>query len=83
MKYNGREYADDTMILRDYLALERTILARKRTFLAYLRTILSLFATGIGILSFFDRPWTTYIGIGVLVLTGIIIIFMLKDYFTT
>lgn len=36
------------MILRDFLALDRTILANKRTFLAYVRTAIGLFASGIG-----------------------------------
>ncbi|MEG1525589.1 MAG: DUF202 domain-containing protein [Clostridia bacterium] len=38
----------DEMILRDYLALDRTILANKRTFLAYVRTAIGLLASGIG-----------------------------------
>jgi len=36
------------MILRDFLALDRTILANKRTFLAYVRTAIGLLASGIG-----------------------------------
>jgi len=36
------------MILRDYLALDRTILANKRTLLAYVRTFVGLIAGGIG-----------------------------------
>ena len=34
------------MILRDWLALDRTILANKRTFLAYGRTSIALFVLG-------------------------------------
>lgn len=42
-----QKYCDD-MILRDFLALDRTILANKRTFLAYVRTSIGLLASGIG-----------------------------------
>ena len=38
----------DEMILRDFLALDRTILAIKRTLLAYVRTFTGLIASGIG-----------------------------------
>ena len=38
----------DNMILRDFLALDRTILANKRTLLAYVRTSIGLLAGGIG-----------------------------------
>lgn len=38
----------DGMILRDFLALDRTILANKRTLLAYVRTAIGLLASGIG-----------------------------------
>jgi putative membrane protein len=38
----------EEMILRDFLALDRTILANKRTLLAYLRTSNGLLASGIG-----------------------------------
>ena len=38
----------DEMILRDFLALDRTLLANKRTLLAYVRTSIGLLASGIG-----------------------------------
>lgn len=44
-----KEFCDD-MILRDFLALDRTILANKRTLLAYLRTFIGLIAGGIGMI---------------------------------
>ena len=43
-------YEREQLILRDHLAVERTMLANERTFLAYLRTALSLFALGIAFL---------------------------------
>ncbi len=49
---------DDDMILRDRLALERTILANERTLLAYIRTALAALATGAALLHFLDTIWT-------------------------
>lgn len=37
----------DKMILRDFLAADRTLLANERTLLAYIRTGISLIAVGI------------------------------------
>jgi putative membrane protein len=42
------------MILRDYLATDRTSLANQNTFLAYIRTALTLFVAGITFIRFFD-----------------------------
>ena len=41
------EFKREEMILRDWLALDRTVFANKRTFLAYGRTSLALIALGI------------------------------------
>ena len=43
------------MILRDYLAVDRTHLANERTFLAYIRTCLGLFATGAALINFVEN----------------------------
>ena len=42
------------MILRDYLAMDRTVLANQRTMLAYFRTFIGLIAAGIGIIKLVD-----------------------------
>ena len=52
----------DEMILRDYLALDRTILANERTLLAYLRTFIGTFSAGIALIKLFDTSLTTTIG---------------------
>jgi putative membrane protein len=44
------------LVLRDYLAVERTRLANERTLLAYLRTAFGLLAGGATLLHFFDDP---------------------------
>lgn len=41
---------EDTLITRDWLAIERTKLANERTFLAYFRTFLVILGTGVTIL---------------------------------
>jgi len=43
--YTG--FQRDDMILRDWLALDRTVLANKRTFLAYARTAIAMAVLGI------------------------------------
>ena len=43
------------MILRDYLATDRTHLANERTFLAYIRTCVGLFATGAALINFVEN----------------------------
>lgn len=48
------EYDLRRLILRDYLAVERTRLANERTVLAYLRTTLALAAGAVTLLHFFD-----------------------------
>lgn len=51
------------LILRDELAIDRTILANERTVLAYLRGALTLFIAGVTFLHFFDKGVLLYIGI--------------------
>ena len=50
------------LILRDQLAIDRTILANERTFLAYCRTSLALVVTGAGFIKFFDTKTDYAIG---------------------
>jgi putative membrane protein len=49
-----KQFSRDDIILRDHLALDRTILANERTLLAYIRTALAFMITGIGLLKFFQ-----------------------------
>jgi putative membrane protein len=50
------------MILRDYLAMDRTVLANQRTILAYFRTFIGLIAAGIGIIKLTDETVLIIIG---------------------
>ncbi len=62
---NEREMYDGftkDMILRDYLACDRTRLANERTLLAYFRTFVGFFASGAGLIKVFDDIAFTVIG---------------------
>lgn len=50
------------LILRDQLAIDRTLLANERTLLAYLRSGVALFIAGISIIHFSHEGWFTAIG---------------------
>ena len=59
--YNKFEYS--ALILRDELAIDRTILANERTLLAYLRSGISLIIAGVSIMHFSHQFWYWIIGI--------------------
>lgn len=42
----------DELVLRDYLAAERTVLSNERTFLAYLRTAVAFAGGGVSLIHF-------------------------------
>jgi putative membrane protein len=48
------QFAATELILRDQLAIDRTVLANERTFLAYCRTSLALILSGAGCIKFFE-----------------------------
>ena len=56
-----KNYSKD-IILRDHLALDRTILANERTLLAYIRTALAFLITGIGLLKLFQDKLIEILG---------------------
>jgi putative membrane protein len=47
------QFSREQLILRDHLAIDRTILANERTFLAYVRTGLAMAVTGAACLKVF------------------------------
>ena len=69
-KYNQNK---EDMILRDFLAADRTMLANERTFLAYLRTFISFFAAGVGFIKFVDESLIVFLGY-ILVIMSILIL---------
>ena len=65
----------DELILRDELAIDRTLLANERTLLAYLRSAVSLLIAGVSIIHFAQHGWFWAVGIACLpagVLTGLV-----------
>lgn len=58
----------EQIILRDYLALERTRLANERTLLSYIRTSLYMLLGGIAFLQmteFREIQWLGYVSLGI------------------
>ncbi len=58
------------LILRDYLATDRTALANERTLLAYIRTALTLLVAGISFIQFFRSPVVWALGWGVIAIAA-------------
>jgi len=58
----GRFHGNE-LILRDELAIDRTILANERTVLAYLRGAISLILVGITFVHFFETGLLRYVGL--------------------
>ncbi|MBN2064948.1 MAG: DUF202 domain-containing protein [Sedimentisphaerales bacterium] len=55
-------FKDSELILRDELAIDRTLLANERTLLAYLRSAVALLITGVSIIHFGEHKWFVVIG---------------------
>ncbi len=56
-KFDGAE-----LILRDELAIDRTLLANERTLLAYLRSAVALVIAGVSIINFARDSWFMMVG---------------------
>ncbi len=67
-----KKYKPDELILRDHLAIDRTILSNESTILAYVRTSLALVAAGAALIHFFSEYWIRIIGFFFLILGAII-----------
>jgi putative membrane protein len=59
-KYSGDDKRE--MILRDYLAVDRTIMSNETSFLAYIRTALTLGVVGVTLIKFFEDRSIQIIG---------------------
>lgn len=71
----------DKMILRDYLAKDRTKLAMERTFLAYVRTALGFFSAGIACIKFINDNRIIYIiGYIMLIISPVILVIGISGY---
>lgn len=56
-------FAPGQLILRDELAVDRTLLANERTLLAYLRSAVALAIAGVSIMHFSTQEWFWWIGV--------------------
>lgn len=56
-------YSPDQLILRDELAIERTLLANERTLLAYLRSGVALLIAGATMIHFSQQGWFLIVGV--------------------
>ncbi len=63
-----KEMLAKELILRDYLAIERTVLANESTFLSYVRTSLTLIAAGITLFHISIDTNIQYLGIFISIL---------------
>ena len=68
------------MILRDHLALDRTILANERTLLAYVRTALAFLITGMGLLKFFEGAGVHVLAWVSIALSGVMLFWGVRRY---
>ena len=59
-------FQGDELILRDELAIDRTLLANERTLLAYLRSAVSLGIAGLSIMHFAAHGWYFWAGVACL-----------------
>lgn len=64
-------FSQEEMILRDFLAADRTLLANERTLLAYIRTSIGLLAIAISLIKLFDDTFTYIIGMIFIILSVI------------
>lgn len=55
-------FKSDELILRDELAIDRTVLANERTLLAYVRTALAFAIAGAGAIKFLVSPVAVVLG---------------------
>ncbi len=56
-------FEKDQLILRDELAIDRTLLANERTLLAYLRSGVALVIAGVSIIHFSNEGWFWMMGV--------------------
>lgn len=68
----------EELILRDHLAIYRTVLANERTLLSYVRTAMAMLVLGFTFLQFLHDPittvvgWMAVVGGGALLLVGVL-----------
>lgn len=56
-------FKETELVIRDELAIDRTLLANERTLLAYLRSGVALLIAGVSIIHFAQEDWFFIVGI--------------------
>ena len=74
------KFKKEDLILRDFLAADRTVLANERTFMAYIRTALALAAGGGTLIHFFETPLIRIGGILLIVLAAGILVWGIRRF---
>jgi len=71
----------DNTILRDQLAIDRTILANNRTLLSFIRTFLMIIISGVTLLKIVSKDdFLFYIGLVLIPISFVILIIGIADY---
>jgi putative membrane protein len=76
------EFKREEMILRDWLALDRTVLANKRTFLAYGRTAIALIILGMAFVKLINHQWFEIAGFSLIALGIVVFTIGLREFIT-
>ena len=76
----GYGNTENELILRDYLAIDRTVLANERTLLAYVRTCLGFFAAGIALIDYIENGALIVLGYIFIVASILILTFGLYRF---
>jgi len=74
------EFKREEMILRDWLALDRTVLANKRNFLAYGRTSIAMFALGIAFVKLIHHQFFEVAGFVLMALGVVVFIIGAREF---
>ncbi|HPE43616.1 MAG TPA: DUF202 domain-containing protein [Bacteroidales bacterium] len=78
---NKKFIQDEPIIMRDFLALERTRLANERTLMAYVRTALYLLLGGIAFLQMQDFEHIRWFGLVIIILSFLMALFGVIRFF--
>ena len=68
--YIPYEKEHEQMILRDYLAVDRTMMTNETSFMSYIRTALTLIAAGATMIKFFTEPTMQVLGWSFIIIGG-------------
>lgn len=71
---------NEPLILRENLAIDRTVLSNERTLLSYIRTALALLITGLSLLKFFPELHLRIVAFILLGVGVILVIFGIKRF---